>query len=150
MGSPFSTSFFRIAKYKSFRLTSQHCKYSLQVDENGNHVTGQGRWGICGLHCPKYYCKNGIERMFFYIFQIIVHKNIFHIKITSNIILKIVLRKEAHHLTNHASFHSYFNQTLITIVWIVVMDNGAPHKWIQQEIMLEEKETGGIVQQIVK
>ena len=38
---------------------------SLQVDENGNHVTGQGRWGICGLHCPKYYCKNGIERMIF-------------------------------------------------------------------------------------
>ena len=30
---------------------------SLKVDENGEHVSGQGRWGVCGKHCPKYYCK---------------------------------------------------------------------------------------------
>ena len=25
---------------------------STQVDKNGNHVGGQGKWGLCGQECP--------------------------------------------------------------------------------------------------
>jgi hypothetical protein len=48
------------------RLTVTRC--SIEVDSNGKHIGGQGKWGDCGEGCP--FSDRDGANIFFFFFSI--------------------------------------------------------------------------------